>query len=105
VAKKPRRAVAVPAQQKDGGGSSLSTVKAKTGPPPIDAEDDQWLAEKLVGHRRIGKARKGRFQYKVRYSGYSSEHDKWQAPVDIHPELIEAYTSGLDAGYSIDRRR
>lgn len=56
--------------------------------------DKEYEVEKLVSHRYDSK---GHLQYKVRWQGFSKEHDTWQTFDDLSsvPEAIEAYRRTL----------
>jgi hypothetical protein len=83
---------------------------ASTAPAAEAAEDDEplkpgeenvYLVEALVGHRRLTKqnARSGhascvtagKMQYEVKWSGWSSDTNTWECECDIGGELIEPY--------------
>jgi hypothetical protein len=59
--------------------------------------DKEYEVEKLVSHRYDSK---GHLQYKVRWQGFSKEHDTWQTFDDLSsaPEAIEVYSRTLSKG-------
>ena len=56
--------------------------------------EEEYEVEKVVRHRYVNS---GQLQYKVRWLGFSKEHDTWQTPEDLAsaPEAIEEYRRTL----------
>jgi Chromo (CHRromatin Organisation MOdifier) domain len=61
-------------------------------PPPIDADDNQYLVEAILDHRDTGRKR----QFLVHWEGYSDIDDSWVKEVDIDPEMVKVYLESLD---------
>lgn len=58
-------------------------------PPDIDASDDndaEYLIEKVVADKMVGKVK----HYKVRYLGYSSGEDQWVRESDLRKTALES---------------
>jgi hypothetical protein len=62
-------------------------------PPPIDAEDNQYIVEAILDHRVKYKRR----EFLVHWEGYSDIEDSWVKEVDIDAEMVKAYLEGLEA--------
>ncbi|GAA5907412.1 hypothetical protein JCM5296_002191 [Sporobolomyces johnsonii] len=63
-------------------------------PPPVvpasAADEEEYLVEKLIGDRKVGKKR----QFRVRYLGYSAGEDLWRDEAELQetaPELLKQY--------------
>jgi len=62
-------------------------------PPPIDADDNQYIVEAILDHRTVRRKR----EFLVHWEGYSDVEDSWVKEVDIDPERVKAYLEGLEA--------
>src|SRR5213080_2293891 len=56
---------------------------------PGPVEDDRWEVEKVLEFRT--HPRTGAKQYKVRWQGWTKEHDQWINKEDLDSELIETF--------------
>ena len=63
-------------------------------PPPIDADDNQYIVEAILDHRTGRKSRKREFL--VHWEGYADVEDSWVKEIDVDPEMVKAYFEGLD---------
>lgn len=65
-------------------------------PPPIDAEDNQYIVEAIPksdpNHRTIRRKR----QFLVHWEGYADIEDSWVKEGDIDPEMVKVYLEGLE---------
>lgn len=65
------------------------------GPPPVDAEQNRYAVECILGRRVHIRRLRGRdrevIQYRVRWEGDGPRHDQWRDEDDIDPPLIKAY--------------
>ena len=61
-------------------------------PPPIDFEDNQYIVEAILDHRKHGRTR----QFLVHWEGYADTDDCWVLERDIDGELVRAYLEKLD---------
>ncbi|CAF3913575.1 unnamed protein product [Adineta steineri] len=50
--------------------------------------DDQYVVEKIMGKRR---SRKGKWEYLLKWAGFSEADNTWEAKEDIHPDLVAEY--------------
>jgi hypothetical protein len=64
-------------------------------PPPVDAEDNQYIVDAILDHRTIGCGKKREFL--VHWEGYSDVEDSWVKEPDIDPEMVKAYFDVLGA--------
>ena len=64
-------------------------------PPPIDAEDNQYLIETILDHRTLKHSKKREFL--VHWEGYSDVEDSWIKEQDIDCEMVKAYFEELEA--------
>jgi Chromo (CHRromatin Organisation MOdifier) domain len=60
-------------------------------PPPIDAEDNQYIVEAILDHRHVRRKR----EFLIHWEGYSDTEDSWVKEVDIDPEMVKAYLEEL----------
>ena len=75
--------------------SSPSTFSQVLGPPPVDAEDNQYSVDCLLDRRACPVDKNAVcFEYLVKWEGYGPEHNSWVKENDIHEDLIKAYTDG-----------
>ena len=61
-------------------------------PPPVsDVVDEEYEIEKIVARRRRGKA--GRFEYLVKWKGYSTFHNMWlpESELESASRLVQNY--------------
>jgi len=65
-------------------------------PPPIDADDNQYLVEAILDHRTMGRRSKKR-EFLVHWEGYSDVEDSWVKEVNLDPEMVKAYLEDLEA--------
>src|SRR5437667_10638030 len=61
-------------------------------PPPIDFEDNQYIVEAILDHRKRGRTR----HFLVHWEGYADTDDSWVLERDIDGELVQAYLEELD---------
>ena len=61
-------------------------------PPPIDAEDNQYIVEAILDYRTVHR----KLEFLVHWEGYSDIEDSWVKEIDIDPEMVRAYLDGLD---------
>ena len=61
-------------------------------PPPIDAEDNQYIVEAILDHPIVCRKR----EFLVHWEGYSDIEDSWVKEVDIDAEMVKVYLEGLD---------
>ena len=61
------------------------TVQSRDGPPPVDAEDNQYAVERVLACY----VRKGRSKYLVRWLGYGEEDDEEVDEDDVEKSLKE----------------
>ena len=61
-------------------------------PPPIDAEDNQFIVEAILDHRII----RSKWEFLVHWQGYSDVEDSWVKEVDIDPEMVRIYFEELE---------
>ena len=75
------------------------------GPPQaLDAEDGQWLVEKLLDKRVVRCGRKQVVEYLVRWQGFGPEDDLWTPQRDIAADLIAEYEATHHAQIPVQRR-
>jgi len=73
---------------------STSSVRSKTRPndyfdlPDEARADDQYVVEKILAKRRI---RKGKWEYLLKWAGFSDDDNTWEGENDIHPDLIAEF--------------
>ncbi len=60
-------------------------VRSRHGPPPVDAEDNQYAVERVLACY----VRKGRKKYLVRWLGYGEEDDEEVDEDDVEESLKE----------------
>ena len=70
-------------------------------PPPIDFEDNQYIVEAILDHRKHGRTR----QFLVHWEGYADTDDCWVLKRDIDRELVQAYLEKLDEETSDNKSR
>ena len=61
-------------------GTSAAESELVQPPPPVQWLDGEplYTVERLLDHKVVKKGRKSQLQYKVRWEGYSEEHDTWE---------------------------
>jgi hypothetical protein len=69
----------------------------KPTPPPVKVNDeDFWVMEKYINARWF----QNRFQFKIRWDGFSEEHDTWENADDIDsdegPQILDEGSEDLD---------
>jgi len=50
--------------------------------------DEQFIVEKILAKRRT---RKGKWEYLLKWAGFSNEDNTWEGQNDIHPDLIAEF--------------
>ena len=60
-------------------------------PPPIDAEDNQYIVEAILDYRIDRRKR----EFLLHWEGYLDIEDSWVKEVDIDPEVVKVYIEGL----------
>jgi len=61
--------------------------------PTVQDLEEEYIHRKILQHRKRGR----RIEYLVRWEGYGSEYDSWEAHVDLTKEVIEDYRRALEA--------
>lgn len=61
-------------------------------PPPIDAEDNQYIVDTILDHRMVRRKR----EFLVHWEGYSDLEDSWVKEVDIDPGMVKAFLESLE---------
>lgn len=61
-------------------------------PPPIEAEDEQYMVEAILDHRKVGRSH----QFLVHWEGYSDTEDSWVKEGEIDPEMVRTYLEELE---------
>ena len=61
--------------------------------PTVQDPEEEYIPQKILQHRKRGR----RIEYLVRWEGYGSEYDSWEAHVDLTKEVIEEYRRALEA--------
>jgi hypothetical protein len=75
------------------------------GPPQaLDAEDGQWLVEKLLDKRVVRCGRKQVVEYLVRWKGFGPEDDLWTPQRDVGADLFAEYEATHHAQIPVQRR-
>jgi hypothetical protein len=77
----------------------------KPTPPPVKVNDeDFWVMEKYIDARWF----RNRFQFKIRWDGFSEEHDTWENTDDIDsnkgPQILDEGDEDLDLEVDFYRR-
>lgn len=73
---------------------SSSSVASTTKPndffdlPEEARADDQYVVEKILAKRRN---RKGKWEYLLKWAGFSDDQNTWELQHDIHPDLIAEF--------------
>jgi hypothetical protein len=74
-------------------------------PPPVELMDngEHWEVEKIVDYQE----RAGQPQYKVKWLGWSHEHDSWMFESDLYncQEVLEEYKARVGAAQSSHAKR
>jgi len=70
----------------------MSTSKTKPNDyfdlPEEARADDQYVVEKILAKRRN---RKGKWEYLLKWAGFSDNDNTWESQHDIHPDLIAEF--------------
>jgi len=61
-------------------------------PPPIDAEDNQYIVDAILDHRLVRKER----EFLVHWEGYTDMDDSWVKEIDVDAEMVKAYLESLE---------
>ena len=61
-------------------------------PPPIDAEDEQYVVEAILDHRKVRRSRR----FLVHWEGYADTENSWVKEKDIDPEMVRVYIEMLE---------
>lgn len=78
-------------------------ITTTRGPPPLDADDDQWSAERIICSKVFQKTE----WFRVKFTGYSHWHNQWVTEEHASEDLVRGYraTQQMDLIISGNRSR